>query len=35
MQRLARCHEKIANQRNDLLHKLSYRGVSENQAYRN
>ena len=32
IQRLARCHEKIANQRNDLLHKLSYRGVSENQA---
>ena len=32
IQRLARCHEKIANQRNDFLHKLSYRVVSENQA---
>ncbi|MGI6502385.1 MAG: RNA-guided endonuclease TnpB family protein [Candidatus Methanoculleus thermohydrogenotrophicum] len=28
----ARCHEKIANQRNDFLHKLSFRVVSENQA---
>ncbi|HQD24880.1 MAG TPA: IS200/IS605 family element RNA-guided endonuclease TnpB [Methanoculleus sp.] len=32
IQRLARCHEKVANQRNDFLHKLSYRVVSENQA---
>jgi putative transposase len=32
IQRLARCHEKIANQRNDFLHKLSFRVVSENQA---
>ncbi|WP_235809593.1 transposase [Methanofollis ethanolicus] len=30
--RLARCHEKIANQRNDFLHKISFRVVSENQA---
>ena len=30
--KLARCHEKIANQRNDFLHKLSFRVVSENQA---
>ncbi|MDN7013258.1 IS200/IS605 family element transposase accessory protein TnpB [Methanoculleus sp. FWC-SCC3] len=29
---LARCHEKVANQRNDFLHKLSYQVVSENQA---
>ena len=32
IQKLARCHEKVANQRNDFLHKLSYRVVSENQA---
>ncbi|HDS64169.1 MAG TPA: transposase [Methanofollis liminatans] len=32
IQRLARCHEKIANQRDDFLHKLSFRVVSENQA---
>ncbi|WP_286878946.1 IS200/IS605 family element RNA-guided endonuclease TnpB [Methanoculleus sp. UBA413] len=32
IQRLARCHEKIANQRNDFLHKISFRVVSENQA---
>ena len=32
IQRLARCHEKIANQRNDFLHNLSFRVVSENQA---
>ncbi|MGB4174004.1 MAG: RNA-guided endonuclease TnpB family protein, partial [Candidatus Methanoculleus thermohydrogenotrophicum] len=32
IQKLARCHEKIANQRNDFLHKLSFRVVSENQA---
>ena len=32
IQKLARCHEKVVNQRNDLLHKLSYRVVSENQA---
>ena len=32
IQRLARCHEKIANQRNDFLHKISNRFVSENQA---
>ncbi|WP_235809546.1 transposase [Methanofollis ethanolicus] len=32
IQRLARCHEKIANQRNDFLHKISNRIVSENQA---
>ena len=32
IQKLARCHEKIAYQRNDFLHKLSYRVVSENQA---
>jgi IS605 OrfB family transposase len=30
--RLARYHVKIANQRNDFLHKLSNRFVSENQA---
>ena len=29
---LARCHEKVTNQRNDFLHKLSFRVVSENQA---
>ena len=32
IQRLARCHEMIANQRNDFLHNLSNRIVSENQA---
>lgn len=32
IQQLARCHEKVANQRNDFLHKLSFRVVSENQA---
>ena len=32
IQKLARCHEKVANQRNDFLHKLSNRVVSENQA---
>jgi putative transposase len=32
IQKLARCHERIANQRNDFLHKLSFRVVSENQA---
>ncbi|MDK2974408.1 MAG: putative transposase, partial [Methanofollis sp.] len=32
IRRRARCHEKIANQRNDFLHKLSFRVVSENQA---
>ncbi len=32
IKKLARCHEKIANQRNDFLHKLSFRVVSENQA---
>ncbi|MGB4051276.1 MAG: helix-turn-helix domain-containing protein, partial [Methanoculleus sp.] len=32
IQKLARCHEKITNQRNDLLHKLSNRVVGENQA---
>jgi putative transposase len=32
IQKLARCHEKIANQRNDFLHKISFRVVSENQA---
>jgi len=32
IQRLARCHEKVTNQRNDFLHKLSFRVVSENQA---
>jgi putative transposase len=32
IQRLARCHEKVANQRNDFLHNLSFRVVSENQA---
>lgn len=30
--RVARIHEKISNQRNDFLHKLSCRLVSENQA---
>ncbi|MDD3856880.1 MAG: IS200/IS605 family element RNA-guided endonuclease TnpB [Methanoculleus sp.] len=30
--RLARCHEMVANQRNDFLHNLSFRVVSENQA---
>ena len=29
---VARAHEKVANQRNDFLHKLSNRIVSENQA---
>jgi len=32
IQRLARCHEKVANRRNDFLHNLSFRVVSENQA---
>ncbi|MFA7199430.1 MAG: IS200/IS605 family element RNA-guided endonuclease TnpB [Methanoculleus sp.] len=32
IQQLARCHEKVANQRNDLLHNLSNRIVSENQV---
>jgi putative transposase len=32
IQKLARCHEKITNQRNDFLHKLSNRVVGENQA---
>jgi putative transposase len=32
IQKLARCHEKVANQRDDFLHKLSYQVVSENQA---
>jgi len=32
IKKLARCHEKVANQRNDFLHKLSFRVVSENQA---
>ncbi len=32
IQKLARCHEKVANQRNDFLHKLSNQIVSENQA---
>jgi putative transposase len=32
IQRLARCHEKVTNQRNDFLHILSFRVVSENQA---
>ncbi|WP_346434759.1 RNA-guided endonuclease TnpB family protein [uncultured Methanoculleus sp.] len=32
IQIVARCHEKVANQRNDFLHKLSNRIVSENQA---
>ncbi|RNI15870.1 transposase [Methanohalophilus sp. RSK] len=31
-QRLAKLHEKIANQRNDFQHKLSKRLISENQA---
>ena len=30
--KVARIHEKIFNQRNDFLHKLSHRLVSENQA---
>jgi putative transposase len=30
--KLAKLHEKIANQRNDFLHKVSLRLVSENQA---
>lgn len=30
--KVARMHEKIANQRNDFLHKLSHRLVGENQA---
>ena len=30
--KVARMHEKIVNQRNDFLHKLSHRLVSENQA---
>ena len=32
IRKLARCHEKVANQRNDFLHKISFRVVSENQA---
>ena len=32
IKKLARCHEEVANQRNDFLHKLSFRVVSENQA---
>jgi len=32
IQKLARCHEKITNQRSDFLHKLSFRVVGENQA---
>ncbi|TJX13299.1 transposase [Tissierella creatinini] len=30
--KVAKLHEKIANQRNDFLHKLSYKLISENQA---
>lgn len=30
--RVAKIHERIANQRNDFLHKLSYKLLSENQA---
>jgi len=30
--KVARQHERIANQRNDFLHKVSYKLVSENQA---
>jgi len=30
--KVARIHDKISNQRNDFLHKLSHRLVSENQA---
>ncbi|MGB4578881.1 MAG: helix-turn-helix domain-containing protein, partial [Methanoculleus sp.] len=30
IQKLARCHEKVSNQRNDFLHKLSNRVVGEN-----
>lgn len=30
--RLARCHEKIANIRNDYLHKISHEIISENQV---
>lgn len=30
--KVARIHDKISNQRNDFLHKLSHRIVSENQA---
>ena len=32
IRKLATCHEKVANQRTDFLHILSYRVVSENQA---
>jgi len=32
IRKLAQYHEKVANQRNDFLHKLSFRVVSENQA---
>ena len=32
IRKLATGHEKVANQRNDFLHKLSYQVVSENQA---
>jgi len=32
IRKLARCHETVTNQRNDFLHKLSFRVVSENQA---
>lgn len=30
--KVAKCHEAIANQRSDFLHKLSFKLVSENQA---
>ena len=32
IRKLAKCHETIANQRSDFLHKLSFKLVSENQA---
>ncbi len=32
IQRLARCHETVANRRNDFLHNLSFWVVSENQV---
>jgi len=32
IRKLAKCHEDIANQRSDFLHKLSFKLVSENQA---
>jgi putative transposase len=32
VQKLAKCHEKVSNQRNDFQHKVSNKLISENQA---